>query len=73
MCWYISNGFSISDVDKCIYNRFENNTCGIICLYFNDMLIFGTSLKVVSETKKFLRSKFEMKYLGEIEVFLEPR
>ena len=34
------------------------------------MLIFGTSLEVVWETKKFLGSKFDMKDLGEAEVIL---
>ena len=36
----------------------------------DDMLIFGTNLLVVSETKSFLRSKFDMKDSGEAEVTL---
>ena len=59
----ITNGYSINDVDKCIYCKYENNTCVVICLYIDDMLIFGTSLEVVCETKKFLGSKFDMKDL----------
>ncbi|KAL6337961.1 hypothetical protein AAG906_005928 [Vitis piasezkii] len=55
---------------KCIYNKYEDNTCVVICLYVDDMLIFGTSLEVVCETKKFLGSKFDMKDLGEEEVIL---
>ena len=27
----ISNGFSINDVDKCIYSKVENNSCINIC------------------------------------------
>ena len=27
----ISNGFSINDVDKCIYKKVDNNSCIIIC------------------------------------------
>ena len=65
----ISNGFSINDADKCIYNKFENISCIIICLYV-DMLIFGTNLQVVIETKSFLRSKFDMKDLGEAKVII---
>ena len=42
----------------------------VICLYVDDMLIFGTSLEVVCETKKFLGPKFDMKDLGEAEVIL---
>ena len=66
----ISNGFSINYVDKCIYNKVENNSCIIICLYVDDMLIFGTNLQVVINTKSFLRLKFDMKDLGEAEVIL---
>ena len=66
----ISNGFSINDVDKYIFNKVENNSCIIICLYVDGMLIFGTNLQVVSNTKSFLRSKFDMKDLGQAEVIL---
>ena len=34
------------------------------------MMIFGTTLEVVCEIKKFLGSKFDMKDLGEVEVIL---
>ena len=67
----VTNGHSINDVDKCIYSKYENNTSVVICLYVDDMLIFGTSLEVVCETKKFLGSKFDMKDLGEADVILE--
>ena len=66
----VTNGHSINDVDKCIYSKYENNTSVVICLYVDDMLIFGTSLEVVCETKKFLGSKFDMKDLGKVEVIL---
>ena len=66
----ISNGFSINDADKCICSKVENNSCIIICLYIDDMLIFGADLQVVINTKSFLRSKFDMKDLGEAKVIL---
>ncbi|WJZ95597.1 hypothetical protein VitviT2T_014356 [Vitis vinifera] len=66
----VTNGYSINNVDKCIYNKYEDNTCVVICLYVDDMLIFGTSLEVVCETKKFLVSKFDMNDLREAEVIL---
>ena len=65
-----TNRYSINGVDKCIHSKHENNTCVVICLYVNDMLIFGTSLEIVCETKKFLGSKFDMKDSGEAEVIL---
>ena len=66
----VTNGYSINDVDKCIYSKYEDNTCVVICLYVDDMLIFGTSLEIVCETKKFLGSKFDMKDLWEADVIL---
>ena len=35
-----------------------------ICLYVDDMLIFGTNTEVVKDTKKFLSSKFSIKDMG---------
>ena len=67
---WISNRFFINDADKCIYSKVENNSCIIICLCVDGMLIFGTNLQVVIETKSFLRSKFDMKDLGEADVIL---
>nr|GEW18146.1 zinc finger, CCHC-type [Tanacetum cinerariifolium] len=45
----------------------------IICLYMDDMLIFGTDQDQVNKTKEFLSSKFDMKDLGEVEVILGNR
>ena len=42
-----------------------------IYLYVDDMMIFGSSLKVICETKKVLCSKFDMKDLRKIEVILK--
>ena len=42
----------------------------IICLYVDDMLIFGTNVPVVNEAKRLLSSLFEMKDLGEADVIL---
>ena len=66
----ISNGFSFVEVDKCVYTKYENGECVVISLYVDDILIFGTSLQVVHETKTFLASKFEMKDIGEANFIL---
>lgn len=60
-----SDGFSTVEVERCIYTKLVNGDCVIICLYVDDMLIFGTSMSVVLETKSFLSSKFDMKDTGE--------
>ena len=36
----------------------------IMCLYVDDILIFGTNLNVIEEVKSFLSQSFEMKDMG---------
>jgi hypothetical protein len=42
----------------------------ILCLYIDDILIFGTSLNVINEVKIFLCQSFNMKDLDEAVVIL---
>jgi hypothetical protein len=42
----------------------------ILCLYVDDILIFGTSLDVINEVKTFLCQSFNMKDLSEVDVIL---
>ena len=42
----------------------------IICLYVDDLLIFGTNLKGIQETKKYLASQFKMKDMDEVGTIL---
>ena len=42
----------------------------ILCLYVDDMLIFGNNFNVIKEVKFFLSNNFEMKDLDEADVFL---
>nr|KAJ0213553.1 hypothetical protein LSAT_V11C400214640 [Lactuca sativa] len=68
----LSNGFALNQVDKCVYSKFDTSGKGVmICLYVDDMLIFGTDLEEINKTKKFLSSSFEMKDLGEAEKILK--
>ena len=70
----LSNGFSLNQADKCVYSKFDASGKGvIICLYVDDMLIFGTDQDQVDKTKEFLSSSFDMKDLGEAEVILGIR
>jgi len=57
-------------VDKCIYSKFTNSFGVIICLYVDDLLIFGTNMQGVNDTKKYLTSQFKMKDLGEVDTIL---
>ena len=69
----LSNGFKVNESDKCVYSRFINNKGVIICLYVDDMLIFGTDLEQVQNTKEFLSKNFDMKDMGEADVILGIR
>ncbi|GJZ35330.1 zinc finger, CCHC-type containing protein [Tanacetum coccineum] len=66
-----SSGFHLNQSDKCVYSKFDDSGKGvIICLYVDDMLIFGTDQNQVDKTKKFLSSRFSMKDMGEADVIL---
>ena len=65
-----SAGFLVSEADKCVYHRHGGGEGVILCLYVDDILIFGTNLKVIEEVKTFLSQNFEMKDLGVADVIL---
>ncbi|GKE45242.1 zinc finger, CCHC-type containing protein, partial [Tanacetum coccineum] len=70
----LSNGYLLNQADKCVYSKFDESGKGvIICLYVDDMLIFGTDQVQVDLTKEFLSSKFSMKDMGEADVILGIR
>nr|GEV83274.1 zinc finger, CCHC-type [Tanacetum cinerariifolium] len=61
-------------VYKCVYCKFDESSKGvIICLYVDDMLIFGTDQNQVDKTNEFLSSNFSMKDIGEADVILGIR
>lgn len=66
----ISNGFYINKGDKCVYIKQFDNAYVILCLYVDDILIFGSNMSVISNTKKFLSSNFDTKDLGPVDVIL---
>ncbi|GKB11698.1 zinc finger, CCHC-type containing protein, partial [Tanacetum coccineum] len=70
----ISNGYLLNQADKCVYSKFDESSKGvIICLYVDDMLIFGTGQVQVDLTKDILSSRFYMKDMGEADVILGIR
>jgi hypothetical protein len=66
----LSHGFKHNNADKCIYSKFTDCYGVIICLYVDDLLMFGTNMSGISETKKYLTSKFKMKDLKEVDTIL---
>ncbi|GJZ14762.1 zinc finger, CCHC-type containing protein [Tanacetum coccineum] len=70
----LSNGYLLNQADKCVYSKFDESGKGvIICLYVDDMLIFGTGQVQVDLIKKFLSSRFSMKDMGEANVIMGMR
>ncbi|GAU27591.1 hypothetical protein TSUD_271320 [Trifolium subterraneum] len=63
-------GKGLNESDKCIYYKCDGNICTIICLYVDDMLIFGSNLSAVNNVKSLLGNNFDMKDLGEASVSL---
>ncbi|GJW30669.1 zinc finger, CCHC-type containing protein [Tanacetum coccineum] len=55
-----------------VFSKFDSSGEGvIICLYVDDMLIFDTDQNQVDKIKKFLSSRFSMKYIRETGVILD--
>ena len=50
--------------------QFDNNGCVILCLYLDDILIFGSNMHFINDVKSFLSKFFYMKDLGRVDVIL---
>ena len=60
----------MNEADKCVYYRYGGGKGVILCLYVDDILIFGTNLNLIKEVNDFLSNNFEMKDLGVADVIL---
>ncbi|GKB36575.1 zinc finger, CCHC-type containing protein [Tanacetum coccineum] len=70
----LSNGYLLNQADKFVYSKFDASGKGvIICLYVDDMLIFGTDQVQVDLTKEFLSLRFSLKDMGEADVIMGIR
>nr|AAW57815.1 putative polyprotein [Oryza sativa Japonica Group] len=67
---FIVEGFAVNEADKCVYYRHGGGEGVILCLYVDDILIFGTNLEVINEVKSFLSQHFDIKDLGVVDVIL---
>jgi hypothetical protein len=66
-----SVGFIVNRADKYVYYCHGGGEGVILCLYVDDILIFGTNMKVIHEVKSFLSKSFDMKDLGQADVILD--
>ena len=62
-------GFTKSKVDSNLYYKVENDGIMILLLHADDLFLTGKE-KLISECKKKLATKFEMKDLGTMHYFL---
>jgi hypothetical protein len=56
--------FVVNESDTCVYYRYGGGESVMLCLYVDDILIFGSNLNVIEEVKNLLSSNFEMKDVG---------
>ena len=54
-----------------MYVKFKNGKYIFLILYVDDILLASSDVNLLSETKKFLSSNFDMKDLGEASFVLE--
>ena len=65
-----SVNFAANEADKCVYYLYGEADGVILCLYVDDILMFGYNVNVIKEVKDFLSRNFEMKDLYEADVIL---
>ena len=50
--------------------QFDDNGYVILCLYLDDILIFGSNMHLINDVKSFLSRNFYMKDFGCVDVIL---
>jgi hypothetical protein len=68
-----STGFVVNEADTCVYYHFGGGEGVVLCLYVDDILIFGTNISVINDVKSFLSQHFDMKDLKEADVILNVK
>jgi len=68
--YLVTSGFQTSNADFSLYVKKTNHGIVVIVIYVDDLIITGDSDEDISDLKKLLKQKFEMKDLGELRYFL---
>jgi len=68
--YLVTSGFQTSNVDSSLYVKKTNHGIIIIVIYVDDLIITRDNDVDISDLKKLLKQKFEMKDLGELRYFL---
>jgi len=61
----------VHDFDACVYSKVDKHGCVIICLYVDDMFIFGRNLDIVNTNKSSLNTCFDRKDLGGADIIFD--
>ena len=68
--YFNQNGFKRSPSEPSLYIKKEGTEILVVCLYVDDLIYFGTNLKMVQEFKRKMMLEFEMTDLGLMRYFL---
>ena len=60
-----SIGFQVSAFDPCLYIKVVNDHCVLVLVYVDNVLVTGSSLDLIAQTKTDLKTRFEMTYSGK--------
>ena len=66
----IAAGFVVNEADTYVYYRYGGGEAVMLCLYVDDILIFGSNLNVIKEVKKLLSSNLKWKIWEKLMSFL---
>lgn len=66
----VSLGFVQSFCDHCVYTRHRSDSCAIIIVWVDDLIISASDMNTVNDVKCSLSQKFKMKDLGQLNWFL---
>jgi hypothetical protein len=68
--YLVTSGFQTSNANFSLYVKKTNHGIVVIVIYVDDLIITGDNNVDISDLKKLLKQKFEMKDLGELRYFL---
>uniref|UniRef100_A0AAV1TBG1 Polyprotein n=1 Tax=Peronospora matthiolae TaxID=2874970 RepID=A0AAV1TBG1_9STRA len=60
-----SIGFEASAFDPCLYIKVVDGHCVLVLVYVDDVLVTGSSLELIAQTKADLKTRFEMTDSGK--------
>jgi len=69
--YLVTSGFQTSNADFSLYVKKTDHGIVVIVIYVDDLIITRDSDVNISNLKKLLKQKFEMKDLGELHYFLD--